>query len=135
MTTIPLLRFFKTCWLNSHINRCSKLSRNYYEKVIMGGSIVVGLSRYQSVWVKFLQLLRALNCGNGGDKVQHVLWRSHNLPVVKSVKKVVLCGTNNLNQNPPEDITDGIIEVANTFKSKHDSISILFIYYYLFPFI
>ena len=101
----------------------------------MGGSIVVGLSRYQSVWVKFLQLLRALNCGNGGDKVQHVLWRSHNLPVVKSVKKVVLCGTNNLNQNPPEDITDGIIEVANTFKSKYDSISILFIYCYLFPFI
>ena len=125
MTTIPLSRFFKTCWLNSHINQCSKLSRNYYEKIIIRGSIVAGLSRYQSVWVKFLQPLRALNCGNGSDNVQHVLWRSHNLPVVKSIKKVVvLCGTNNLNQNSPEDITDGIIEVANTFKSQYDSISI-----------
>ena len=58
-------------------------------------------------------------------KVQHVLWRSHNLPVVKSTKKVVvLCGTNNFNQDSPEDITDGIIEVVSTFKSKYGSISI-----------
>ena len=41
-----------------------------------------------------MQPLRVLNCGIGGDKVQQVLWRSHNLPVVKSIKKVaVLCGT------------------------------------------
>ena len=72
-----------------------------------------------------MQLLRVLNCGNGGDKVQHVLWLSHNLPVVKSIKKVVaLCGTNNLNQDSFEDIIDSIIEVASTFKSKYGSISI-----------
>ena len=47
--------------------------------------------------------------------------RSHNLPVVKSIKKVVvLCGANNLNQDSPEDVTDGIIEVASTFKFKYD---------------
>ena len=125
MTTIPLSRFFKTNWLNSHRNQCSKLSRNYYETIIIGDSIVAELSRYQSVWAKFLQPLRALHCRIGGDKVRHVLWHSHNLPVVKSIKKVlVLCGTNNLNQDSPEDITDGIIEVANTFKSKYGSISI-----------
>ena len=84
-----------------------------------------GLSRCQNIWAKFLQSLRALNCEIGGDKVQHVLWRSHNLPVVKSIKKaVVLCGTNNLNQHLPEDITDGIIEVASIFKSKYGSIGI-----------
>ena len=124
MVTIPLSRFFKTNWLNSHHNQCSKVSRNY-ETIIIGDSIAAGLSRYQNVWAKFLQPLRALNCGIGGDKVQHVLWCSHNLPVVKSIKKVVVsCGTNNLNQDSPEDITDGITEVASTFKSKYGSIGI-----------
>ena len=93
--------------------------------MIIGDSIAAGLSHYQNVRAKFLQPLRALNCGIGGDKVEHVLWHSHNLPVVKSIKKVVvLCGTNNLNQDLPEDITDGIIEVASTFKSKYGSIGI-----------
>ena len=51
---------------------------------------------------------------------------AHNLLVIKSVKKlVVLCGANNLNQDSSEEITDGIIEIASTFKSKYVSISIL----------
>ena len=61
---------------------------------------------------KLLQPLKALNLGIGGDEVQHVIWRVHNLPEFESVKNLfVLCGTNNLNQNLSEDITDGIIEV------------------------
>ena len=90
MGTIPLSKFFKTNWLNFHHNQCSKLSRNYYETLIIGDSIAAGLGRYQNVWAKFLQPLKALNCGIGSDKVQHVLWRSHNLTVVKSIKKVVV---------------------------------------------
>ena len=67
--------------------------------------------------IPFPASLRTINCGIGGDKVQHVLWHSHNIPVVKS----------NLNQDLPEDTTDGInhnTEVANAFKSKYGSISI-----------
>ena len=125
MTTAPLSKFSKTNWLNSHYNQYSKLSRNYYETIITGGWIAAGLNRYQNVWTNFLQPLRALNCGIGDHKVQHVLWRWHNLPVVKSIKKaVVLCGTNNLNQDLPEDITDGIIEAASTCKPKYGSIDI-----------
>ena len=125
MTTIPLSRFFKTNWWNSHHNRCSKLTRNYHETIIIEDSIAADLNRYQNVWAKFLQPLRDLNCGFWGDKVQHVLWRSHNPPVVKSIKRVaVLCGTNNLNQDSPEDITDGILDLASTFKSKYRSIKI-----------
>ena len=97
MIAIPLSRFFKTNWLNSHCNQCFKLTRNYYETIITRDSIAAGLTCYQNLWAKFLQPLRALNCGIGSDKVQHGLWRSHNLPVVKIIKKVVvLCGTNNL---------------------------------------
>ena len=83
--TIPPSRFFKKNWLNSDRNQCSKLMRNYYETIIIGGSIAAGLSRYQNVWAKFLQPLKSLNCGIEVEKVQHILWRAHNLPVVKSV--------------------------------------------------
>ena len=69
--------------------------------------------------------LRALSCMIGSDKVQEVLWRSHNLPVAKRVKNVVaLCGTKNLNWDLSKDVTDGIIEAAGTFKTKYRSVSI-----------
>ena len=102
--------------------------------------IVAGLSQYKHVWVKSLQFLETLNCGIEGGKVHQVLWRAHNLPVVKALKKCcfilykqfeskltllfymtqtiwirthlfVLYGTSNLNQNSPDGITDVIIEV------------------------
>ena len=48
--------------------------------------------RINSSWIKLLskclgQILAIPNCGIGGDKVQHVLWCSHNLPIVKNIKK------------------------------------------------
>ena len=93
--------------------------------MIIRDSIVAGLNRHENVWAKFLQPLRNLNCGIGKDKFQHVICRSHNLPVVKSFKKaVVLYGTNNLNQDSSEDITDGIIKVARTFKTRYGPLSI-----------
>ena len=37
---------------------------------------------------------------------------------------VILCGTNNLFQDSPENIALGIIEIAQTFKSNYNSINI-----------
>lgn len=94
--TISTSRFFKTNWLNSHRNQCSKLPRNYCETIIIRDSIGARLSQYQHVSAKFLQPLKFLNCGTGGDKFQHVLRHAHYLPVVKGFAKViVLCGANN----------------------------------------
>ena len=56
--------------------------------------------------------------------IKSSMFCAHNLLVVKSIKKVVLCDKNNLNQDSFQDITDGIIEVASTFKSKYGSTSI-----------
>lgn len=86
--TISTSRFFKTNWLNSHRNQCSKLPRNYCETIIIRDSIGARLSQYQHVSAKFLQPLKFLNCGTGGDKFQHVLRNAHYLPVVKSFAKV-----------------------------------------------
>ena len=97
MTTTPSARFSKKNWLNFHHNHCSKLATYTFETILIGDSIVAGLSRYQNVWDKFLKPLKALNCGIGGDRIEYVLWRALNLPVFSSLKNiVVLCGTNNL---------------------------------------
>ena len=65
------------------------------------------------------------NCGIGGARVQNVLWWAQNLPVITSLKKfVILCRTNNVFQDSSEDITDGIIEIAQTFQSNHNLINI-----------
>ena len=59
------------------------------------------------------------------QEVINVLRRAQNFPVISSLKNVViLCGTNKLFQDSPEDIADGIIEIARTFQSKYNSINI-----------
>ena len=66
---------------------------------------MAGLHRYFKIWDNFFKPIDALTCGIGGDKVQNVLWRVQNLPISSSLKNaVILCGTNNLQQDSPEDI-------------------------------
>ena len=55
--------------------------------------------------------------------MQNVLWRVQNLPISSSLKNaVILSGTNNLQQDSPEDIVDGIIEIV----LKKDTITLIF---------
>ena len=123
MTTIPQMRFSKTNWLNFHRHHCSSLITNRFKTIIIGDSVAAGLNRYRRVWTKYLETLKTLNCETGGDRVQNVLWRAQNLPVISSLKNVViLCGTNNLFHDSPEDIADGIIEIARTFQFKFNRV-------------
>ena len=122
---MPSMRFSKTNWLNFRRHHYSSLITNSFKRRIIGDLIAAGLNRYQSVWTKYLEPLKTLNCGIGGDRVQNVLWRAQNLPVISSLKNVViLCGTNNLFQDLPEDIADGVIQIARTFQSNYNSINI-----------
>ena len=125
MTTTPSMSSSKTNWLNFHRRHCSSLITNRFKTIIIGDSIAAGLNRYRSVWTKYLEPLKTLNCGIGGDSVQNVLCQAQNLPVISSLENVViLCGTNNLFQDSPEDIADGVLEIAETFQSKYNSINI-----------
>ena len=126
MTTTPSTRFSKMNWLNIHYNHCSELAKNTFETILIGDSRVVGLSRYQNVWDKFLKPLKALNCGVGGDRIQHVLWCAHNLPVSSIPKNVVvLCGTNNLLLNSPKGIVGGILEIARSFETNYGCVNVI----------
>ena len=113
-------------WLNFHYDHCSKLAKNTFETIIIGDSIVAGLSQYQNVRDKFLKPLKALNCGIGGDRIQHVLWRALNLPASQNLKNVVvLCGTNNLLLDSPKDIADGILEIARPFEMNYSCVNVI----------
>ena len=126
MTITPTTRFSKKNWLNFHHNHCSKLANYTFETILIGDSIVAGLSRYQNVWDKFLKPLNASNCGIRGDRIEHVLWCTLNLPVFSSLKIiVVLCGTNNLLLDSRKDIADGILEIARSFKTNYSCVNVI----------
>ena len=125
MMTIPSMRSSKTNWLNFHRRHCSSLITNRFKTIIIRDSIAAGLNRYRSVWTKYLEPLKTLNCCIGVDRFQNVLWRAQNLPVISSLKNlVILWGINNLFQDSPEDIADGVIVIAETFQSKYNSVNI-----------
>ena len=126
MKATPPTRFSKKNWLNFHHNHCSKLAKYTFETILIGYSIVAGLSRYQNVLDKFLKSLKDLNCGIGGDRIEHVLWRALNLPIFSSLKNIfVLCGTNNLPLDSPKYTADGILEIAISFKTNYSCVNVI----------
>ena len=125
MTTIPTMRFSKTNWLIFHRHHYSCLIANCFNTIIIRDSTPARLNRYRSVCTMYLEPLKTLNSGIGGDRVQNVLWRAQSLPFISSLENVaILCGTNNLFQDSPEGIADGIIEIVQTFQSSYNSINI-----------
>ena len=83
------------------------------------------LSHYSSIWMRYFQPLNASNCGIGEHRVQNILWWCHNLPSSLHLQNsVIMCGKNNIQQNPGEDTVDGIVEIALSLKCKYHPIAI-----------
>ena len=75
--------------------------------------------------LNFFKTIEALNCDIGGNKVQNALWLVQNLHISSSLKNtVILCDTNNLHQDSPEDIVNGIIKIGPCFKEQHYHINV-----------
>ena len=132
MTTIPSARFSKWNWLELHLKHWSFLSNDKCGTLLIGDSRVAGFSRYQNVWNRNFSF-NTLNCVAGGDKIQNVLWQAHNLPAVKSIRNVIiLCSTNKLHLDAPENIADGIIETESMFKKLYTKLwMFLFVGFYV----
>ena len=111
-------------WLILHKNHCLLAKNSKATTSLIGDSIIAGLNRYPSVWSKYFGN-NSVNFGIRGDRVQNVLWRSINLPILSSLSKiVVLCGTNNIFNDSPYDIVDGKIKIASTFERIYTNSSI-----------
>ena len=96
-----------------------------YSALLIGDSIIAGLSRCSYIWKRYFKPLNAINCGIGEDRVDNILWRCQNLPLRSHLQNAVfMCGTNNIQHNSVEDILDGIVEIALSLRRKYHPIAI-----------
>ena len=118
-TTTPTERPDKVGWYATHRKNLQLLNNSKNcSLILIGDSIINGLLRYGNVWNKF-KSYRAINCGMGGDKTQHVLWRAKQMHLPPTVKHIVIqAGTNNIDRDSPLDVAQGIMSVAAAFKEK-----------------
>ena len=66
-----------------------------------------------------------MDLGIGGDLIENMLWRAISLPLPSSVRNIVVqCGTNNISNDSPRDITDCIVNVGTIFRKKSNTVNI-----------
>ena len=115
----PMGRDNKHGWYEEHEKFVAIATRSLSSVLLVGDSLVNGLARYHRVWSKYLEPLRALNFGVGGDRTQHVLWRVENGEIPLNLQVAFIhCGTNNLDRDNPAEIRDGIASIVYTIQEK-----------------
>ena len=83
-----------------------------YLTLLIGDSIIAGLSRYANIWKGYFQLLNAINCGVGEDSAKYFRG-CHNLPSYPYLLNVIIMyGTNNIQHNIVVDIVTVIAEIV-----------------------
>ena len=109
--SLPASRDNKTGWHKVHQKFAKKAFTTSSEILLLGDSIIRGLTRYEKVWENYFP--SAINLGIGGDKTQNVLWRMRNLRLSHNIKFVIVhCGTNNIDLNSADDIANALIQIA-----------------------
>ena len=71
--TTPSDRDNKSGWYDIHQKHVNLSLNSKTILVLIGDSIVAGLSRYANIWWTFFKTFHTLNYGIGGDRTQHVL--------------------------------------------------------------
>ena len=126
MSITPLSRSYNTNWLNLQNKHCNVISNSNYATLLIGDSLIAGLSRYPNIWRRYFKPLNAINCRIGGDRIQNVLWRNNNLPLSPSFQNaVILYAINNKQRDSSEDIADVILKIALTLRRKYNHLSIV----------
>ena len=119
----PLPRLYKPGWFDQHKSFVDTAKCSSSKVLLIGDSIVSGLSRYDRVWSKYFEPYDALNCGSPGDCVENVLWRVQHgeLPAQLEIT-VIHVGTNNVDKH---HIASGIIQIASYILSKKPGSNII----------
>ena len=125
MALIPREHFYKSSWVEYHRNHCVMIEDSNSNTLLLGNTIVAGLSRYPNVRNEYLTSINVLTLGIRGDRIKNVLWRAINLPLPSSIKSIViLWGTNNIPLDTPRDIADWIISIGSIFRKKSNDINV-----------
>ena len=122
--SIPVGRDSKPGWYATHNKHVRLAKGSQSEYIFIGDSIVAGFSRYKNVWHKYFNT--SLNLGIGGDRTQHVLWRSMNIDLNPNAKYVIIhCRTNNVDKDQPRAIGKSIMAIGRTFQNRNPQIKVL----------
>ena len=120
----PTSRPNKPGWFSTHEKLSRKAFNTKCETVLIGDSIIRGLTRYENVWNRYLT--NVVNLGIGGDMTQHVLWRIRNTRLSSTIKHIVVhCGTNNIDHHQPGDIVKGLIKIGEEVHRYKPNIKII----------
>ena len=89
-----------------------------------------GLSRHTKVRNSFFGK-GTLNCRIRGGKVENLLWRAEKLEFLPAIRQTIIhCGPNNIQENTPDDIANGLLCSAFTIK-KRNSLTNVYITWFL----
>ncbi|HEU5116229.1 MAG TPA: platelet-activating factor acetylhydrolase IB subunit [Isosphaeraceae bacterium] len=113
-------------WQKLHESFLDRAKQGDVDLLFMGDSITQGWSN-NDVWKRYYGPRKPANFGIGGDRTQHVLWRlDHGEMEGISPKVIVLMiGTNNIGNNTPEEIAEGVRAIVDRMKSAAPQAKIL----------
>ena len=122
-TSTHVEQFCKAGWYKLHQQHMSVSNTNRnIQTVLLGDSLIQGLSRTFQIYkgMEFIFGKDTLNCGIRGDKVENLLWRGEKLEFPPAIRQIVIhCWTNNIEENTPNDIANGLLCSALIIKKKN----------------
>ncbi len=113
-------------WQKLHESFLDRAKQGDVDLLFMGDSITQGWAN-NDVWKRYYGARKPANFGIGGDRTQHVLWRlDHGEMEGISPKVIVLMiGTNNIGNNTPEEIAEGVRAIVDRMRSAAPEAKIL----------
>ena len=116
-TVVPRPR--EGSWMEMHKSFLVHAKKGHIDLLFLGDSITQGWNE-NSVWQRFYGPRHAANFGIGGDRTQHVLWRIQNgeLDGIEPKVTVLMIGTNNLHDDTPDEIAQGIKTIVAELRKR-----------------
>jgi lysophospholipase L1-like esterase len=120
-------------WLEMHKSFLSLIKKSQAEPqksridlLFLGDSITQGWNE-NTVWQRYYSPRHAANFGIGGDRTQHVLWRIQNgeLDGIAPKVTVLMIGTNNIHDDTPDEISQGVKTIVAEIRSRLPKTKIL----------
>jgi lysophospholipase L1-like esterase len=124
--TDPTARTDHGPWMRLHQRFCQQARAGGVDLLFLGDSITQ-LWDENETWTRYYGPRRAANFGLSGDRTEHLLWRvAHGeLDGIEPKVIVLLIGTNNIGQDPPEAIAKGVGEIVAEVRRRQPGSKVL----------
>ncbi len=127
-TMVPVMRT-DAWWMPRHKHMVETMAREKPDFVIMGDSITGAWEKEgKEAWDKSIASLKACSFGNGGDGVEHLLWRVENSGIGTDFQPklvTLLIGVNNLFNADAVDIAAGTKKLIEEIRKRSPSTKVL----------